>query len=506
MKRQRRALGTGLSRSFAILATLALLASVTACDIDSYADPSNVGRWENTPVILPILKRLDVIEEPEQSLPGLSQITSEDLIPVVSEYVLGPGDLITVTVFELITPNVESVQTRRIDELGFIRLPIIGQIKAGGLTTKQLEQEIVDILHPNILRDPTVTVIVQEGRQKTFAVIGAVGGVGTYSILKSDFRLLDAIALARGIPDTVEKVYVIRQVPLSDLVEGRTFGERGRPGAHRPPLQPSEQDGEGAGDPGALIEDLLEGDLDGDGGDAPANDDAPGQDNDADDAPTDLGEALDLDAADATAGTGGGAGRWVNVGGKWVRVTGQQPTEDQGLGDEQALPAPEELVTQRIIEIDAEQLQRGVARYNIVVRPGDVIRVPAPETGNIFIGGEIARPGTYALPSENTLTLKQAIISAGGLAPTAIPERVDLTRRVGDDHEATLRLNLRAIFEGVQPDIYLKPHDTINIGTNAWAGALAVIRNAFRFSYGFGFLLDRNFGTQVFGPLPRNTN
>ena len=486
-----------LARLGAVGALLAMMPMLAGCDIDSYADPSNVGRWENTPVMLPILKQLDVIEEPQQVMPGLSQITSDDLIPLITEYTLGPGDLVTVTVFELITPNVESVQTRRIDELGFIRLPIIGQIKASGLTTKQLEQQIIDILHPNILRDPTVTVIVQEGRQKSFSIIGAVGGVGTYSILKSDFRLLDAIALARGIPDSIETIYVIRQVPLSDLVEGRTFGESGDPGSHAPPMTPrGEGEGDGANgdvDPGDLIEDLLDPNSD---ASAPEPDDA----SEAATPEPDLAGALEDGGAS-------GSGRWVNVGGQWVKVTGTQPGTDQpAMGGDEALPSPDELVTQRIIEIDAKELQRGVARHNIVVRPGDVIRVPGLESGNIYIGGEISRPGTYALPGRNTLTLKQAIIAAGGLSPTAIPERVDLTRRIGTDHEATLRLNLRAIFEGVQPDIYLKPHDTINIGTNAWAGVLAVTRNAFRMSYGFGFLLDRNFGTNVFGAVNNNNN
>jgi protein involved in polysaccharide export with SLBB domain len=160
------------------------------------------------------------------------------------------------------------------------------------------------------------------------------------------------------------------------------------------------------------------------------------------------------------------------------------------------------MVTQRVIEIDAEALERGEARYNIVIRPGDVIRIPFNVVGNLYVGGHIARPGTYSLPGEKTLTLRQLIISAGGLDPVAIPERVDLTRRLGKGQEATVRLNMRAIFEGVQPDIFLKSNDTINVGTNAIAGFASVIRNSFRFSYGFGFLLDRNFGSDVLGVAP----
>ena len=77
---------------------------------------------------------------------------------------------------------------------------------------------------------------------------------------------------------------------------------------------------------------------------------------------------------------------------------------------------------------------------------------------------------------------------------------------VGDHREATIRMNLGAIRHRTEPDIVLKPDDHINIGTNFWATPLAVIRNGFRMTYGFGFLLDRNFGSDVFGPVPRDND
>src|SRR5690606_23077869 len=96
------------------------------------------------------------------------------------------------------------------------------------------------------------------------------------------------------------------------------------------------------------------------------------------------------------------------------------------------------------------------------------------------------------------------IDSAGGLNGLAIPERTEIWRLLPGDRQAVIRINLRAIAEGTQPDLYLKAGDRINIGTNFWAYPLAVIRNGFRASYGFGFLLDRNFGNDVFGPPPTN--
>ena len=193
--------------------------------------------------------------------------------------------------------------------------------------------------------------------------------------------------------------------------------------------------------------------------------------------------------------------------GEWVRVMRRPAGGEAGLpegADPLAGTTDQDLVTQRVIEVPTEQLLQGVAAYNIVIRPGDVIRVPFPESGQYYMGGPgVFRAGAFLLPQEG-VTLTRAVLAAGGLSSIATPWRVDLTRKVAADRQATIRLNLKAIYEGAQPDIYLRPDDMINIGTSFWATPLAVIRNGFRFSYGFGFLLDRNFGNDVFGAPPTN--
>jgi hypothetical protein len=57
-----------------------------------------------------------------------------------------------------------------------------------------------------------------------------------------------------------------------------------------------------------------------------------------------------------------------------------------------------------------------------------------------------------------------------------------------------VRVDLERIHAGLEPDIYLKPNDLVRVGTNAGAPFLAAVRNAFRITYGFGFLYDRNYG------------
>ncbi len=185
-------------------------------------------------------------------------------------------------------------------------------------------------------------------------------------------------------------------------------------------------------------------------------------------------------------------------GGPVVAVPAPQPGKDPFQPP--TVPGAEKLVTQRVIEVPMAPLLAGSAQFNIVIRPGDVIRVPSAPEGIVYVMGEVNRPGTYSLPANGRLTIERAIASAGGLSNIAIPERMDLTRMVAPDRQATVRLDYRAISERTMPDIFLKPDDVINVGTNFWAFPLAVVRQGFRFSYGFGFILDRNFDDGVFGP------
>jgi polysaccharide biosynthesis/export protein len=196
----------------------------------------------------------------------------------------------------------------------------------------------------------------------------------------------------------------------------------------------------------------------------------------------------------------------VYLNGRWVRVQAGANGGPGGIPEVEGVlgrpGATEELFTQRVIRIPVQRLIAGDPRVNAVVRPGDIIRVPPPPAGNVYTIGQINRGGVYAMADK--LTLRRLIAASGGFNAIAIPERIDLTRMVGPDRQATIRLNGRAIFRGTHPDIFLKANDEINVGTSFWATPMAVIRNGFRATYGFGFLLDRNFGNDVFGAPPAN--
>jgi len=151
-----------------------------------------------------------------------------------------------------------------------------------------------------------------------------------------------------------------------------------------------------------------------------------------------------------------------------------------------------EIPQQRVLGVPLDKLTAGDPRYNVVIRDGDTIWVPPPMQGEFYIMGNVLRPGTFSLTGRE-ITIRQALAAAGGLAPLADPSRAELIRRIGDNQEQVLLVNIDRIFSGKESDIILKPNDVINVGSNPLMPFLAVLRNAFRMTYGFGFVYDRNF-------------
>ncbi len=478
----------GRALALALLAGLACAAQ-SGCSLDNYLDPSVIGRWEATPTVVPILERLASIEDVEEGFVEYSDVTAADLAPQTEEYRIGPGDSLDVIAFDLVVENQREQYLLLVDSRGYIDIPQLGSIYVNGMTMPEARGKIEEAAS-RLIRNPLIQVTVAQPRQRSYSVLGAVNGPGPYLVPDTEHRLLDALTAASGFAETASYIYVIRQAPL----------ESASPAAPATPVDRPPGDGNGAG----LIDliDELTGDGAGSpgvtsGGRAPAVTGArrTGQ---PETPPIDLVDSTQAPARPAGQPVAADGSSWMFLNGQWVQV--RTPGMQAAAGGAEAGPEP--LVTQRTIRVPVKPLMNGDARYNIIIRPGDVIRVPFPDRGEIYIAGQVQRPGVYNLPFSGRITLMRAIDAAGGLGPIAIPERVDVTRMVGPDRQATIQLNYRAINEGTQPDIFLKPDDRINVGTNFWALPLAVVRNGFRASYGFGFFLDRNFGNDVFGAPP----
>lgn len=136
--------------------------------------------------------------------PGVSAV--EDRSSEIQNYRIGVGDLLMIEVYD------EPDLTKEVRVLtdGFLSFPLLGSIKAAGLTVGELERELTRRLGEKYLVNPQVTVFVKEF--SSIYVFGEVKKPGSFP-LYGKLTVFEAITLAGGFTEVANpsKVRVIRQ-------------------------------------------------------------------------------------------------------------------------------------------------------------------------------------------------------------------------------------------------------------------------------------------------------
>jgi len=110
------------------------------------------------------------------------------------DYLIGSQDILKIAVFEYPDLTTEV----RVSEDGKITFPLLGEIEAKNLSTRQVEKVIAEKLATSkIVKDPQVSVFVQQYRGRKVTVIGEVVKPGQYEIV-GPTSILDTISLAQG--------------------------------------------------------------------------------------------------------------------------------------------------------------------------------------------------------------------------------------------------------------------------------------------------------------------
>jgi len=111
-------------------------------------------------------------------------------------YVVGPDDVLTVTVF-----NEPALSGQfRVENDGEFSYPFLGRVRAGGHTVEQVAESIKVRLADGYLRHPQITVGVDQFRSQSVFVLGEVRTPGKY-VLSGPVTLLDALAKAGATTD-----------------------------------------------------------------------------------------------------------------------------------------------------------------------------------------------------------------------------------------------------------------------------------------------------------------
>jgi polysaccharide export outer membrane protein len=138
----------------------------------------------------------------EETPPPVNALTLED----VSRYTLGPDDQLKIWAYGVDEINEKPV---RIDPSGYIDLPVIGRLKAAGLTVEQFRAALLKELGREV-REPRVSMDIVEFGSQPVSVIGAVNQPGVHQ-LRGRKTLVELLSLAGGLrPDAGARIKISR--------------------------------------------------------------------------------------------------------------------------------------------------------------------------------------------------------------------------------------------------------------------------------------------------------
>jgi polysaccharide export outer membrane protein len=291
-----------------------------------------------------------------------------------ADYTLGAGDYVRVIVYG----DAELTRETRVSEDGVLTMPLIGEVKVGGLTTIESEKRIAEQLkRGGYISNPQVSLLVLEFMSKSVSVLGGVPKPGRYPITRpTDVK--DILAEAGGlVPEASEIITVVRgekrsEYDLSEVIEHRNINE----------------------------EDIR---LIG-------------------------GETVYVSIRDVAV-----AGQVLRPSKYGIQGGSRKVSDFLALAGGATELAGETLFfttnrsgTPTTQEINIDELFKSPSNpLNKEVMPGDVLYVPkAPQ---VYVYGEVQRPGMYKI--DKNMTVMQAIAKAGGLTIRGTQRSVKLHRK-----------------------------------------------------------------------------
>lgn len=151
------------------------------------------------------------LKELEGRLAGAVQNSS------VEDYRIGAEDLLEISVFEAPELN----RTVRVAASGEISMPLLNTVQAAGLTPRELEFVLQELLRRTYMKDPHVAVFVREMQSHPVSVFGAVKKPGVFQI-RGAKTLVEVLSMAEGLADDAgDTVIVMRRAGLPEAADPR---------------------------------------------------------------------------------------------------------------------------------------------------------------------------------------------------------------------------------------------------------------------------------------------
>jgi polysaccharide biosynthesis/export protein len=160
---------------------------------------------------------------------SLALLASRDFVPS-AEYAVGPQDVLEVSLFNINeTDGLPNKVQVRVGNDGSITLPLLGQVRVGGMTRTQLEASLRQ-QYGKFMHEPDVGVALAQNHSKSVYVLGAVKNPGVVPVTGQE-TLRRLLAMAGGLTNSGMFVHVSRQlaeeeqaymISLDDLANDKT--------------------------------------------------------------------------------------------------------------------------------------------------------------------------------------------------------------------------------------------------------------------------------------------
>lgn len=293
------------------------------------------------------------------------------------DYRIGPEDLLQISVLE--APDLS--RTVRVSDNGQISLPLLGTVQAAGLTARGLQAVLANLLSRSYMKNPQVSVFVQQMRSHPVAVFGAVEKPGVYQI-RAPKTLIEVLSLAQGLAkDAGDTVIVMRHAgdPVNPAAASPAHGSTATPEAH-----------------------------------------------------------LQTTSANSPPSSP-------------LKVVASDPVS---------------------IKVSLKRLLNSSnPRYNVLVYPGDVVKVT--RAGIVYVVGAVRRPGGFLLKTNENISVLQALALAEGLTSTSQRKRARIIL-AGEAHGSRTEtaIDLQKILEGKSPDPLLHSRDILFVPSSGRKAAL----------------------------------
>ena len=205
MRRIAHASSTGTTPRRASFGLIVLVGATVACGGQG-TPPRGAARPATAqPIVSTTTGNADEANRRIMAASSLDATTPDDS-SIRDEYRVGPGDRLRVDVF-----GAERFSgSFTVDDAGAIALPLVGPIATAGLTPAEVEEALEARLRETYMRDPHVTLQVEEMRSRGVSILGAVRRPGVYQVTGRS-TLLDVLAQAEGLTETAGSTVMIRR-------------------------------------------------------------------------------------------------------------------------------------------------------------------------------------------------------------------------------------------------------------------------------------------------------